>query len=401
MLSVSEALTCVLERAKTLPPLEAAISDIPLGQTLAEDVSSDVDSPPFTKAMMDGYAVRASDVTAVPAVLQVVEEVGAGQVPAKPVGKGEATRIMTGAPIPDGADAVVMIERTETVSPSQVRILAAAKPQQHILARGSEMKSGEVVLRRGARLGPQEFGLLATVGKVSTTIYLKPRVAILTTGNEVVEPPARPGPGQIRNSNGPMLMAQVLRAGGSPRSLGIGRDSMESLRALVTTGLSESDVLILSGGVSAGKYDLVPVVLEELGVTSHFHKVTLKPGKPFLFGTRGEKLVFGLPGNPVSSFVCFELFVRPALRAMSGNTEPGPRIASLPIAARFETDNDRPTYWPAHVEFGPDCMKVRALPWSGSADLRALHGANALLSIPPGRHCFECDSPVLVVLLDE
>jgi molybdopterin molybdotransferase len=196
-----------------------------------------------------------------------------------------------------------------------------------------------------------------------------------------------------------MLLAQVSRAGGVPHYLGIARDTVESLRSLIGEGLEKADVLMLSGGVSAGKFDLVPGVLQELGVTSHFHKVTMKPGKPLFFGTRSNKLVFGLPGNPVSSFVCFELFIRPALRCMLGHANAGPVRATLPISADFKTDNDRPTYWPAVSEVADGTWRVRPLPWKGSADLRALNTANALLEIPAGLQSFAAGESVATIML--
>jgi molybdopterin molybdotransferase len=400
MLTVAEALAAVLREAKTLPAEGAALSALPIGQILAEAVASDIDSPPFTKALMDGYALRADDVERIPATLRIIEEVAAGKMPSQPVKSGEATRIMTGAPIPQGADAVVMIEKTELSATNQVRILSPAKRGQNILERGTEMKTGDVILQPGALLGPQDLGVLAAVGRDSVALYAKPRVAVLPTGDEIVDPPAKPGPGQIRNSNGPMLLAQVARAGGLPQPLGIARDSVESLRHLIGEGLRNSDVLILSGGVSAGKLDLVPGVLQELGVKSHFHKISLKPGKPLFFGTLNSKLVFGLPGNPVSSFVCFELFIRPALRKMLGHSDPGPRRTQLPIAAAFASENDRPTYWPAVVEAVDALWRVRPLPWFGSADLRALLTANALLEIPPGPQQFATGQSVAVILLE-
>ena len=397
MLSVSEALAAVLQQVKTLPVEEAALAALPLGRVLAETVGSDIDSPPYTKSMMDGYAVRATDG---PVTLRIVEEVAAGQMPTKFVQAGEATHITTGAPIPNGADAVVMIEQTQPISPDEIRILVPVIAGKNILERGTEMKEGEIVLQAGCVLGPQEFGLLATVGRVAVAVVSKPRVAILTTGDEIVEPSRKPGPGQIRNSNGSMLLAQSERAGATPRYLGIARDTVDSLRALIAVGLERADVLILSGGVSAGKFDLVPGVLQELGVVSHFHKVTMKPGKPLFFGMRQDKLVFGLPGNPVSSFVCFELFVRPALRKLSGHADPEPRRTQLPVVGELHTENDRPTFWPARVELGEAGFRVRPLPWSGAADLRALHTANALLEIPPGEQRFQTGQLATVILLE-
>jgi molybdopterin molybdotransferase len=400
MLSVVEALAVVLEQAKPLPPVTLDLKGLTPGLVLAETATSDVDSPPYTKSMMDGYAVRAADCTTAPVRLKVVEEVAAGQMPTRTLQAGEAVRIMTGAPIPVGADAVVMIERTQLDAAADVRILTAARRGENILERGAEIKAGDAVLRAGAVLGPQELGLLATLGRAAVAVHSQPQVAVLPTGDEIVEPPAPPGPGQIRNSNGPMLLAQAQRAGARPRYLGIARDTPDSLRSLIGRGLSESDALILSGGVSAGKFDLVPGILEELGVKAHFHKVLLKPGKPLLFGSRANTLVFGLPGNPVSSFVCFELFIRPALRKLLGHAEPGPRLTRLPIASEFRADNDRPTYWPARVEWEVDGPRVRPLPWRSSADLRALHTANALLVLPPGAQALAAGEMGTVIVLE-
>lgn len=398
MLSVDEALGTVLLHAKPRAVLSVELADLPLGYVLAEEIQSDIDSPPYTKSMMDGYALRSEDCINPPTILQVAEEIAAGKMPTKTVAKGQASRVMTGAPIPDGADAVVMVERTELVSPNEVRVQVSAKRGQHILERGKEMKAGEVVLSPGTILGPQDLGMLAAVGHKTVSVLPKPKVGVLPTGDEIVEPQTRPGPGQIRNSNGLMLLGQVERSKAIPQYLGIARDTVESLRTLIKQGIDENDVLLLSGGVSAGKYDLVPGVLQELGVISHFHKVLMKPGKPLYFGTRGDKLIFGLPGNPVSSFVCFELFVRPALNRMRGMTKSELVKARLPIGADFRTENDRPTYWPAKIEWDQD-PRLFALPWGGSAFLRDLQSANALLAVPQGEQAFAKSEMVEALLI--
>jgi molybdopterin molybdotransferase len=400
MLPVSEALALVLQHARALPPQSFALGPECSNRVLAESVVGDLDSPPYDKALMDGYAVRAADCAALPATLKVIEEVGAGRVPSKAVGPREATRIMTGAPIPAGADCVVRVEQTDRRGGEVMINAPPPKPGQHILARGRELRAGDVVLPAATVLHPQELGILAGAGRVSALLYPNPRVAILSTGDEVVEPRALPGPGQIRNSNGPMLLAQAMRAGAAPRYLGIARDDPQSLRLCITAGLTDTDVLMLSGGVSAGTFDLVPGVLQELGVAQHFHKVAMKPGKPLFFGTRDGQLVFGLPGNPVSSFVCFELFIRPAVRALRGESQPQPRQAALPFAEEFRADNDRPTYHPARLEVGEWGVRVRPLAWFGSADLRGIAGANALIVLPPGAQSFRAGDLVPVVLLD-
>lgn len=391
MLEVADALRTVLAHAAPLHPSPHGLrlADA-LGRVLAEDVRADLDSPPFTKSLMDGYAVHAAEC---PGVLRVVGEVAAGAVPANVLHPGEAAAIFTGAPIPEGADAVVMKERTELLPDGRVRIAEPIAVGKNILPRGHEMTEGEVVLPRGTLLSPVACGLLASVGRTQVAAIPAPRVGILATGNELVEPGAKPGPGQIRNSNGPMLLAQSRRAGAVPTDHGIGRDDPQALASMIRQALHEADVLLLAGGVSVGKYDLVPDVLRQLGIEVHFHHVRMKPGKPLLFGTLGEKLVFGLPGNPVSAFVGFELFVRPALEVMSGR-KPGPRVVAKPLLEPLRTSNDRPTYHPAVV----DDRGVRPLPWFGSADLRGLLPANALLALPAGDVVCESGALVDVIL---
>lgn len=381
MLKVAEALALVLKHARPLAARRTPLADA-LGLVLAEDVASDIDMPPYDKSMMDGFAVR-SDSGAGP--LAVIEEVTAGKTPQRPVGPGQATRIMTGAPIPAGADAVVPIEKTRTPADNQVELLDKLSPGLNILPRAREMRRGEVVLRSGLLLAPHDIGILATVGRPAVETLPRPQVAVLSTGDEVVEADQVPGPSQIRNSNGPMVVAQAARAGAMPRYLGIARDQLDSLRALVSEGL-QSPMLVLSGGVSAGKLDLVPGVLQELGVEAHFHKVEMKPGKPVFFGTRGETLVFGLPGNPVGALVCFELFVRPALRRLMGRANAGPPVVSAALAEDFTYKTDRPTYYPAKLESDDSGWRIRPVAWFGSADLRALSGTNALVLLPAGNH---------------
>jgi molybdopterin molybdotransferase len=329
----------------------------------------------------------------------VIEEVTAGQTPRRTLAAGQATRIMTGAPIPAGADAVVMVERTQVLDDKRVQVDdRSPKPGQNILPKAREMKRGETVLKAGAVLRPQEFGVLASVGRTTASVFPAPQVAVLSTGDEIVEPSQVPGPGQIRNGNGAMVMAQVSRAGGSPCFLGIARDRVDSLRASITEGL-RSDILVLSGGVSAGKLDLVPGVLQQLGVEAHFHKVEMKPGKPVFFGTRGATLVFGLPGNPVSALVCFELFVRPAIRRLKGHPDPGPKIVEALLAEDFAHRSDRPTYHAAVLQSAEAGWQVRPVPWFGSPDLRGVLAANAFAVLPAGEHQFRAGHrlPVLVV----
>jgi molybdopterin molybdotransferase len=314
---------------------------------------------------------------------------------------------MTGAPLPQNADAVVMVERTQPLDGDRVRVEdRPPTPGQNIFRRGAEMRRGEVVVAKGSVLRPQEFGVIATAGRDAVRVVPAPRVAVLGTGDELVEPGQPLAPGQIRNSNGPMLLAQVARAGGRPHYLGIARDRLDSLTPLVYEGLT-ADVLLLSGGVSAGKLDLVPGVLREAGVETHFHKVEMKPGKPVFFGTRPRPgshpptLVFGLPGNPVSSFACFELFVRPALRKLRGLPDDGAGFVTATLTDDYPYRTDRPTYHPAQLTLTDGGWRVTAMPWSGSPDLRALLRANALIVLPAGDHRHAAGQAFSVLPLEE
>ncbi len=384
MFTVSDAQQRVLQHTCALSSKSVPLTPEVLGLVVAENVLCDVDSPPYDKAMMDGYAVRRADLPDGRATLVVVEEITAGRTPTRALQLGEAARIMTGAPLPLGADAVVMVERTRMLDGQRVAIEdQPPKPEQNLLRRGHEMRQGEVVVAAGSVLRPQEFGVLATVGRSAVQVIPPPRVAVLATGDELVEPGTRLEPAQIRNSNGPMLLAQVARAGGVPRYLGIARDTLDSLKPLIHQGL-QADLLLLSGGVSAGKLDLVPGVLQEAGVVAHFHKVEMKPGKPVFFGTRNSTLVFGLPGNPVSSFVCFELFVRPALRKLRGHADAGPGFVTATLTDAYPYRTDRPTYHPALLSRTDGGWSVTATPWFGSPDLRGLLRANALIVLPAG-----------------
>jgi molybdopterin molybdotransferase len=404
MLSVSEAQEIVLQHARPLAPESAVVGAEVLGRVLMEDVTSDLDLPPYDKAMMDGYALRCADLSAGQAALRVIEEIMAGRVPQKPVEAGQAARIMTGAPIPNGADAVIMIERTRMLDGDRVEVNDPSLSKgKNILPRATELRRGEVVLKTGTRLRPQEIGVLASVGRAKVQVLPVPKVAVLSTGDELVEIERVPGPGQIRNSNGPMLLAQVARAGGVPKSLGIAADRRDSLTRLIGEGL-KADILVLSGGVSAGKLDLVPEVLQELGVAPHFHKVAMKPGKPVFFGTRPEgnrtALVFGLPGNPVSSLVCFELFVRLALRRLAGQAEPRPRRVEAKLRQDWEYKTDRETFHPVMLENTAEGWQVQPRPWFGSPDLKGVTATNAFMIIPAGEQRYRAGDRVTVMLVE-
>ena len=398
MKTIDTALPLVLKYACCKPPTEVALADA-LGLILAQEVISDIDSPPHDKSMMDGYAVRASDAE-VGAELVVHEEVAAGAVPTKTIQPGTATRIMTGAPIPRGADAVVMVEHTELIpsgpaATDRVRILRPSAAAQNIMPQATCLRRNQVVLVPGTEIRPIEIGLLSEVGCTRVQVISVPTAAVLATGDELVPPEQLPGPGQIRNSNGPMLRALIEKAGTRPILLGIGLDNRQQLRTLIQRGL-DHDVLLLSGGVSAGKFDLVPSVLAELGVQQVFHKVRLKPGKPLWFGVLSKDdattLVFGLPGNPVSTLVCFELFVRPALMQMATGKPYAPLTAKARLAEPQRHRSDRPVYYPSNLEISQN--RVRPLAWQGSADLRTLTDANCLALFPEGERDYKAGDDV-------
>ncbi|HEY2881952.1 MAG TPA: gephyrin-like molybdotransferase Glp [Pirellulales bacterium] len=409
MLSVDEALGLVVQNAVAKSAREVALTEAQ-GLILAADIASDVDSPPHDKSMVDGYAVRTADFSSNQARLTVVEEITAGSLPTKSIVAGTCSRIMTGAELPNGADAVVMVERSRLDGNLMELHDDRLRAGQNIMRRGTSMRTGETVLRRGIELGPAEIGLLAEVGRTKIQVVPPPNVAILATGNELVSADKQPARGQIRNSNGPLLVAAAHRAGGTSIDLGIARDDAAALRQAIGTGLN-SDILVLSGGVSAGVLDLVPSVLAELGVQEVFHKIRMKPGKPLWFGVHSpfplphsplqSTLVFGLPGNPVSSLVCFELFVKPAIGRLSGRKfEPPHPTRPAVLSNEFQHRGDRPTYHPSILteEHGGK-FSVASTPWRGSADLRGFAGANALIVFPAGERRYQAGESIDVIVL--
>jgi molybdopterin molybdotransferase len=417
MLSVADALEAILKEVHPLPPVTVELAES-LGLVTGEDVVSDVDSPPFDKALMDGFAVRSEDLVTAETRLRIIEHITAGTMPSKTVTDRTATRIMTGAPLPEGADCVVKVEETR-IEPAQpqsgqsvvggtVVIRGEGRAGMNIIRRGMSLKVGQTVLAAGRLVRPQEVGALAEVGKERVSVHPRPTVGILATGDELVPIGTRPGAGQIRNSNEAMLAAQTRRAAGQPILLGIARDNPAELRERIAAGLG-CDVLLLSGGVSEGTHDLVPSVLGELGVRNIFHKVNLRPGKPLWFGVwKGERAaggsgltcVFGLPGNPVSSLVCFEVFVRPALRRLLGFPLAGPPTVRARLMKDHVAHGDRPTYNPARLEAGAQGAQVEPVRWHGSSDLQAMVEANALAIFPGGGASYERGALIDVIPFD-
>jgi len=335
MLTVEEALDEILSRVKPLPtervPLMAA-----LGRALAEPIVSGREIPPWANSSMDGYAVRAADTARSPVRLNVVDTVTAGMMPSRSLGAGEAIRIFTGAPLPAGADAVIPQEDTDATD-GHVTLKASVTTGAYVRPRGEDLRVGDAVLVPGVALGPAEIGLLATLGHSQVLVHRQPRVAILSTGNELAELGREPGPGQIPNTNSYSLFAQVIEAGAAPMNLGIASDRLESIEERLRWGES-ADVLLSSAGVSVGDLDLVKTALTRAGAELHLWQVSMRPGKPITFGSLGQRAVFGLPGNPVSAMVTFELFVRPALRRLAGFTA----IHRMRLSARALTPIPNP-----------------------------------------------------------
>jgi molybdopterin molybdotransferase len=386
MLTFEQARQRVMEvAARHRPALETETGQLSqvLGRVLAQEVIADRDYPPFDRSTRDGYALRAVEAPKPGASFAVTGEIKAGDTFAGDVAAGQCVQIMTGAAVPQGADAVVMLEHVLREG-NRITTQRAAAKGQNIVVRGSEAKAGQVLLRPGTRLGYAELALLAQVGRPDATVYRRPRVSILSTGDEVMEIDQTPGPFQIRNSNTVSLAAQVALAGGEPVPLFNAPDKEKVLRHAMETGLS-ADVLVLSGGVSMGKYDLVEKVLKELGAEFFFDAVEIRPGRPAVFGLCRGKLVFGLPGNPVSTMVTFELFVVPALDILSGAAPRALPLFKARLAAPVKQKAALTHFLPAVVEWPGGEPLVRELPWQGSGDIVALVQANAFLVVPQSK----------------
>lgn len=390
MITVEDAFRLVAQHVEPLSTTSVPLGDA-LGMTLAVDATADRDSPPWRKSIMDGFAVCADDIGGSSTTLEIIETVAAGASPTKRVQSGQATRIMTGAPMPEGADSVVMIERCKIdEAASQVNIEEMTlRHGQHVMDRKSNFAEGQLIFAAGHRVRDIDIGLLAEVGAATVEVHQRPTAAVLPTGDELVDVSLLPEGPQIRNSNGPMLLAMLNSRGVEAVDLGIGRDDRDDLLAKMKQGL-ESDLLLLSGGVSAGTRDLVPQLLIECGVQEVFHKVKMKPGKPVFFGTHvradGRRgFVFGLPGNPVSSLVGFRLLVCHALARMAGSAlQSKPTLPMYRTANEHQTRGDRPTFWPGRIVESDAGPLVEALDWKGSSDLRTLGHAEGLIefSIP-------------------
>ena len=400
MITVEEAIGKVLAETRPLGA-EQVMLDEAAGRALAEAIVATRTLPPWDNSAMDGYAVRAADV-ALGRPLRVTGTHGAGHAPG-PLAPGSAARIMTGAPVPPGADAIVMREDSDETGEgdaAEVRFRSVPGPGQHVRRAGEDVTPGSLLLDVGAPIGPGEIGLLAAQGRTVVQVRRRPRVAIVSTGDELVEPDRAPGPGQIVGTNGWALAAQCRAAGALPWLLPIARDDRAVIRAALAEALT-ADVVLSSGGVSVGEFDFVKEALGSLGVEQSFWKVRMKPGKPLAFGTQAGRPVFGLPGNPASSMVAFELFVRPALRRMQGFADVERPRARAILDEPLGAGGGRRHYLRARVRREGGLLYARPNARQGSGMLRSMVGVNALLEVPEDAGPLAAGAEVTALLLEQ
>ncbi|MEZ5352781.1 MAG: molybdopterin molybdotransferase MoeA [Bryobacteraceae bacterium] len=388
-----EARAAVLDRAVSARRLEREqISlDAALGRVLAGIVSADRDYPPVARSIRDGFAVRAADL---PGSLTLIGEVRAGGVFEGETGPGQCVEIMTGAPMPNGADAVVMVEHVQRLE-GRIATTRSPAPGEFVNLQGAEARQGQPLLPAGTVLDFPQIALLAQIGLASVSVYRRPTVAILSTGDEVVPITGTPSPSQVRNSNAWSIAAQVLRAGGIPDILPIARDNEEETRRLIAEGL-ERDLLLLSGGVSAGKYDFVEPALAECNAEFFFDRVLIQPGQPLVFGRANNRLFFGLPGNPASTMVTFELFARAALELLAGHQSPELRMPRMRLTEPFRHKTGLTRFLPARAS--AEHSAVTPIHWQGSSDVAALARSNAFLVADDDRESWDLGDEIGVLL---
>jgi len=398
VITVAEALAVIARNSPSKSVERVPLSE-GLGRTLAGDIRSDVDWPPFDTSAMDGYAVRLSDLGQPGAWLpERPGAVVAGDVPPEPIAPGEAVRVMTGAPLPDGTEAVIPVEQARR-EVGRVRLDAMPAAGADFRSRAESIPSGSLLVPAGGRLTPGDLALAALAGADPLSVVARPRVAVVPTGNELVPARDRPRPGQIRDSNGPMLLAFCRARGFPARELDRVADEASGLASLFAAAGTEEDVLVTSGGVSAGDLDLLPGIARAEGFEILFHGVSVRPGKPIAFGRRGETLWFGLPGNPVSSSVCFHLFVRFALDCLEGSSNPGaPRICAQTTNALPE-GGPRETYRDGKLSRAGPLLRVEPLPSAGSHDIATHARADALIRVPARAEPQPAGTPVECLLL--
>ena len=400
MISVSQAIQILKAQTAGLPAERVPLTSAP-GRILAEDIVADTDLPPFDRAQMDGYAVRAADVASIPARLRIVGESAAGMGWHQEMKAGEAVRIMTGAPVPAGADAVQQVELTrETDSKGSVEILESVEVGRSIVKQAAEIKSGETVLHGGEAINAAMIATLASFGYAEVKVGRRPRVAVMATGSELVDVDQKPGQDQIRDSNNYTIAAYAVLAGATVERLPLSGDDTKELKHQIARAVETSDVLITSGGVSMGVYDFTKAALKELGAEIFFERVALRPGKPTVFARLGKTLVFGLPGNPVSVAVTFNLFARTALRVMQGASQPTLNEETALLGRSVKGSIDRESYLPAILRTdGKGSLITEPLKWGGSSDFVAFARATALINVPAGVKSIEAGERVRVVKL--
>ncbi|HLW83668.1 MAG TPA: gephyrin-like molybdotransferase Glp [Candidatus Sulfotelmatobacter sp.] len=422
VLSFEEARRAVEEQASRVSPNGTETVDLlnAAGRVLAEPVDADRDIPPFPRSTRDGYALRSGDARQLPRMFKVIGEIRAGENPdllPALAGPGQAVSIMTGAPVPVGADAVVMVEYTSRQG-HRVEIARSVAPGENVVPQGAEARAGGLLVDRGARLNDAAIALAASAGRATLNVYQRPRIAVLTTGDEIVGVEATPGPTQIRNSNSYSLAAQIVAAGGEPVLLPIAPDETATLRRLIEQGL-QSDLLILTGGVSMGRYDLVEQVLAELGAEFFFTGAKIQPGRPVVFGRipcgagtcgagtlarqgasvpPGHKHFFGLPGNPVSTMVTFELFVRPLVEALAGMAPRKLAFLHTRLASEIRVKTGLTRFLPAILSGEFEKSQVQLVPWQGSGDIAATARANCYVVIPPDREIIAAGEWIAVIM---
>jgi molybdopterin molybdotransferase len=381
MISVEKALRIVRRQSSPLGTERVDIADA-INRVLAENITADTDLPPFDRSQMDGYAVKAADT---PATLKIAGESAAGRGWHKTLKKGEAVRIMTGAPVPKGADAIQKLELANEDN-GFVTIHEPTEPSRFIIKKGAEIRKGKVVLKKGEVLTPANIAVPAAFGYAKLKVSKRPQVAIFSTGTEIVEINKKPKRDQIRNSNSIMLAALCRSAGAEPQVFPIIGDEISDLKSQISNAVRSADILITTGGVSVGKYDLTKLALKELGADIFFDKVALKPGKPTVFGRLKKTMVFGLPGNPVSAAVTFHLLVRLLIKKMQNAADPQLPRGSAVVSDRVKGTIERDSCLPARVGFQKDGrIAVTPLRWHGSSDFVGFAGANALIFLPKGK----------------
>ena len=384
MIRVEKALEIILKTAPALSSEKAGITDS-LDRVLAKDLYADIDIPPFDNSAMDGYAVYSTDVAGArqgnPVVLNVIEDLPAGAVAKQEIKNGDAIKIMTGAPIPERADSVIMLEKTQ-LEDRKVKIFEGTRPGRNIRRAGEDIKKGELVLKKGQIIGPAQMGILASIGKEILEVVKMPRVSIIATGDELLEVGESIAPGKLRNSNSYSLYGQVKKAGGIPYNLGIVRDNKQDIRVKIEEGL-DYDMLLISGGVSVGDYDYIKLVLSEMDAEIKFWKVAMRPGNPTVFGIINGKPLFGLPGNPVSSMVCFEVFVRPAiLKILGQNINSRKDVDAVLLEEDIKKKKGFRYFLRAQTEWKDGRYFARTTGPQGSGILKSMALANSLIILP-------------------